>query len=282
MKIAAISLVFLLGTYGLFAQDERHEIILYGSFGLSTLKYNVNIGKQVDGLGGQFGVGYHFFFIPKLGIRIGVDFSLHNASFTLDNSSLRYMTTDIEDSVFEFRSTVNNYKEKQYVIMLNIPLMLQFQTGAKHQFYVAAGGKVGLPLSGKYNSSKATVYNSGYYDMENYEYTTQLFMGFGQFSGSSRYLKFKTAFFASAEIGAKWMMRDGYKFYTGVYLDYGLNNIAKQRSEPSQFLKYNTARPSDFAVNSIIESQYSQNGELKSFTNKIFPIAAGVKLMLAF
>ena len=280
-KITTISLL-LLATSALSAQNNRHEIVLYAGGGLSSLKYNATIGKQRDGLGGQIGLGYNFFFIPNLGIKTGVEFSLHNASFTLDHFDFQHDATDIENSPFEFRCTLNNYKERQSLVMLQIPLMLQFQIGDKHQFYAAAGGKVGFPLSAKYNSSKIAIYNSGYYEEEDCEYTTQLFMGFGQFSGSSGNLKFKTAFFASAEIGVKWMMKGEYSFYTGLYMDYGLNNIVKPRSEPLQFLEYNTDHPSDFTVNSIIESKYLQNTELELFTNKIIPITAGIKLILAF
>ena len=282
-KIIAVGLLFLLGTQGLFAQKKRYEIMLHGSGGLSSLKYSVNIGKQTDGFGGQAGLGYGFFFVPKWGLRTGVEFSLYRASFTLKDASLNYMTTDMENVPFEFRCKVNNYKEKQYLIMLQIPLMIQFQTGIHHQFYMAAGGKIGIPLSMKYNGSNTIIYNSGYYDFENYEYTTQQFMGFGQFPGSKGNLDYKPiSFIASVETGAKWMMREGYKFYTGIYLDYGLNNIINQPSPPLPFLDYNTTHPADFTVNSIIKSQYAKDNDFKVFTNKIIPLSAGIKLMLAF
>jgi len=160
--------------------------------------------------------------------------------------------------------------------------MLQFQVGKNHQFYAAAGGKVGLPIHVNYNSRGTNIQNSGYYTEEDYKYTTQLFMGFGQFSGSNGKLKLKTAFMVSAEIGAKWVMQDGYKFYTGVYVDYGLNNIAAPQTSPPPFIAYNTARPADFAINSIFQSQYSQNNEMQSFTKKIVPMTAGLKLIFAF
>jgi len=298
-KIIAIGLVFLLGACGLFAQKkqqpitqkkqtsisqrQRHEILLYGGGGLSTLKYDVSIGKQTNGFGGQAGLGYSFLFAQKWRIRTGVEFSLYNSYFTLDNTNLSYMAIDAENSPFEFRCRIDNYREKQYLVMLQIPIMLQYQKGIRHQFYAAAGGKLGIPLSVKYNSSKTTIYNSGYYDFEEYEYTTQRFMGFGNFAGSDGKLNFKTiAILASAEVGAKWIMGEGYKLYTGIYVDYGLNNMLNQPTVPLPFLDYDPSRPSDFAVNSIVESQYAQNNEFKTFTNKTIPMAAGIKLLLAF
>jgi len=292
VKVVAIGLIFF-GVSELSAQKQygsknkkyhkkRYELLLYGSGGISTLQYKVTTGKQSDGFGGQAGFLYHFFFNPKLSLKTGVEFSLYNASFALDNSSTRFMTTDIEQSAFEFRSTIYNYKENQYLVMLQIPIMLQLQVGAKHKFYAAAGGKVGIPISVKGNNSSTNVQNSGYYAEEDYEYTSQSFMGFGQFSGSNNNLKFKMAFMASAEIGTKWVMRDGYKFYTGICVDYGLNNIASTQNDQPPFIEYNSKHPSDFKVNSIIKSQYSQNGEMQPFTNKIVPLFAGVKLTLAF
>jgi len=288
-KITVIGLVFLFGTGSLFAQkkqkkapEKRHEIMLYGGGGLSSLQYSVSMGKQAFGFGGQIGFGYNFFFIRKLGLGTGVEFAMYTASFTMDNSSIRFKTTDIENSVFEFRSTINDYKENQTAVLLQVPLMIQFQTGVKHQFYAAAGGKVGLPLIVKYNSSRATIQNSGYYEEEDYEYTTQTFMGFGKFRGSSGDLSLKMAFFISAEVGAKLIMRDGYTLYVGAYVDYGLNDIANSPSEPKQFLEYNKKHPSDFRVNSVLESQYSQNGASQSFTSKITPLASGIKVRLTF
>jgi outer membrane protein OmpA-like peptidoglycan-associated protein len=171
--------------------------------------------------------------------------------------------------------------------MLQIPLMLQFQTGEKHQLYAAAGGKVGLPLGGRDAACHvSTMQNSGYYAYEDYEYTTQQFMGFGTFTDidAKDKLSFKTAFFISMEMGAKWKLTEKLYLYTGVYLDYGLNNIVETRLIASlpTFVAYNTANPSDFAVKSIFHSQYTQNGVAQSFTDKITPIAAGLKFRLVF
>ncbi|MCL2131685.1 MAG: outer membrane beta-barrel protein [Lentimicrobiaceae bacterium] len=287
-KIAAVGFVFLMGTSAIFAQkyshkrlEKRQEILLYFGGGLSPLQYSATTGKQSGGLGGQMGFNCNVFLSRKFSLKTGVEFSTYSSSFSLEKSSIRFMTTDIENTLFEFRSTMENYKEKQYIIMLQVPFMVQFQSGRKHQFYAALGGKIGLPLIVKYNNSSTSIQNTGYYAEEDYEYTTQQFMGFGKFPGSSGDLKFKIAFFGSAEIGGKWIMRDGYKLYTGVYVDYGLNNIANQQVGVP-FVEYNMKNPSDFVIHSIFESQYSQGNEMRAFTNKIVPLAAGIRVTMAF
>ena len=290
MKRQFITMILLLlASGGLFAQHQ-HEISVYGGGGLSSLNYKPTFGDQKLRLGGHTGIGYHFFFAPKWAIGTGLEFACYNAKFTMNNLDVRYMTTDRDGDRFEFRSMVNDYEEKQRATMLQIPLMLQFQTPmaeSTRQFYAAAGGKIGFPLNGKYNN-KASFINAGYYAHENALYDTQEFMGFGAFPNRKTKggLDFKTAFFLSAEAGIKWRLNDKFSLYTGAYLDLGLNNIVKTQNAASQpfIVEYNNANPTAFAANSIIKSQYPQGGNAttQAFTEKVKPIALGIKVRLAF
>ena len=286
-KITVISILSLLVSGGLFAQHD-HEFSVYSGGGLSALKYKVTLGDQNLGFGGHLGLGYHFFFSPNWGLGTGAELGFYNTKFNLDNLMIRYMTTDMQNVSFEFRSTANNYQEKQHAMMLQIPLMLQYQTNKpdKRQFFAAAGAKAGIPLKGKYRAT-ADLVNSGYYAHENALYDTQEFMGFGKFAGrkDNGVLDFKTAFFLSAEAGIKWMLNDKWSLYTGVYVDYGLNNIVETGHAPSlpAIVAYNRTNPTDFSINSIVKSQYTQSNNVpQTFTDKITPIAAGIKLRLAF
>ncbi|MDR0712765.1 MAG: OmpA family protein [Bacteroidales bacterium] len=261
----------------------KHEFSLYGGGGSSTLKYDVAAGTQKNGFGGQAGLDYAFFFSPKWGLGTGAGLSFHNAGFNEDHLTTSYITVDMDGTPFEFRSTARNYEEKQTTMFLQIPLMLQFQTGNSHRFFVAAGGKVDIPVNAKYKSSTTAIQNSGYYAEEDYEYTTQEFMGFGAFTGrdAGGDLKFKTAFLLTAEAGIKWKLKDDVSLYTGAYLDYGLNNIYRADNN-RQFVDYHPDDPRNFMVNSMINSQYIQNGTAQSFTDKVLPVAAGLKVKLAF
>lgn len=274
IKLSIIIVLFFTGFSSLHAQIE-HEFSLSGFGGLSCLKYDVAAGNQKSGFGGGFGAGYHLSFTPQLGVRTGLEFALFNAEYNLDGTECRYMTKDMEGSDFEFRSKASSYEETQKASLLQIPLMLQYQTG---MFYVAGGVKVGIPISGKYSNTVASLKNSGYYSNEDYEYTTQQFMGFGAFNGlkSEGDLEFKTVFLLSFEAGIKYPLSGNMSLYAGAYIDYGLNNMAEKSS--LQFVNYNTANPTDFAVNSVTVSQYSQS----AFTDKITPMAIGVKVRLAF
>lgn len=244
--------------------------------------YSPAHGTNALGFSGNAGLGYGFFFSPHWGITTGVELACYNSLFNLDNYRAQSVITDVETGeYFEFRSTINNYKEKQNTLMAQIPLMLQFQTGEKHQFYAAAGAKVAFPLSAKYRSTTESITNSGYYAYENYEYTTQEFLGFGTFrdrKNDGKLPDFNTAFLASFELGAKWKLNERMNLYSGIYADYGLNNIYKDDIATQPFVVYNNTEPHNFAVNSILKS----NRESKPFTEKIIPMAAGITLKLTF
>ena len=291
IKIIIIAILPLLVSGGLFAQHQhQHELSIYGGGGLSSLNYESTFGDQKNGLGGQFGLGYHFFFAPKWALGTGVEFACYNAKFNMNNLEIRrYPTIDSEGESFEFRSTVRNYKEKQRATMLQIPLMLYHQskpTESRLQYFGAVGAKYGIAMNGKYNNT-ASISNAGYYAYEDALYDTQEFMGFGDFPNrkSNGGLDFINTFLLSVEAGVKWRLNESWSLYAGVYLDYGLNNIMEKQNVTSlpSLVAYNSANPSAFAVNSIVQSQYTQGGgAAQAFTNKITPIALGIKLRLAF
>ncbi|MDR0560988.1 MAG: PorT family protein [Prevotellaceae bacterium] len=283
--ICIIMLAGLLSCTALNAQS-KHEFSIFAGGGLSGLRYATEYSGGKNEYGGQIGLGYRYFFSSNLGFVTGAEVSLYRSRFSLnsDNFATSTMAVDHDYDDFEFRSSISEYEETQNALFLQIPLMIQFQKGKNHQFYIAAGGKIGIPVGGNYRSAVGSIENSGYYSEEDYEYTTQKFMGFGTFKDNSFTgdLKFKTAFFASVETGAKWKLKDGLSLYSGVYVDYGLNNICEEISSAKQFVSYNRSSPRDFSINSVLNSQYAQNSFSQTFTDKIIPVSVGIKLSLTF
>ena len=238
---------------GVSAQSG-YEFSFYGGSGLSALRYDIAVGKMSPAFGGHLGMGYHLFLSPSWSVETGMGLALYNNVFRLNNFKTNYMTTDPDDVLFEFRVNMSDYEEKRRAVMFQIPLMLQYHFGKKNAYYVAFGGKIGLPLKATYECSGVVFNNSGYYEEEDYEYDSQQFLGLGEYYGkaSSGNLNFKTTVFASAETGCKWKLNKHLWLYTGVYLDYGITN-----------------------------SQYTQPDVFESITDKkITAVAAGVKLRL--
>jgi len=280
-KIFLLNLLLLCSVY---AQD-LHEFSISGGGGFSSLMYDPSIGKQSEGFDPRFGFGYSYFVSSRFGFATGLEFAFYNAKFKLNNLKMQYQAADLEESVdFMFHSTLSNYEETQNIAMLQIPFMLQFQTTGRYKFYLAAGAKAAIPMSGSYKGSGDLV-NSGYYEEEDFEYTEQGFRGFGTYKDKRIDGKndFKTSFLASMEMGMKWRFYDGISIYTGAYFDYGFSNIFKKQEVEKlpQMVKYNSKNPPNFAMNGILNSQWKNNSASQAFVTKITPMAIGIKVKVA-
>jgi len=291
-KVFILNLLLLCSIY---AQD-LHEFSLHIGGGLSTLRYNPLIGEQSNGIDKQFGFGYAFFLSPWFGFGTGLEFAFYSAELKLKNYEMSYTAEDLDEKVnFIFHSYLSNYTEEQNTVMLQVPLMLQFQTDIG--FYMMAGVKGAISLSGS-SSGKGDLINSGYYIEEGCEYYISDCKGepqngenkwgsrgFGSFKGKKNESqeKFKSALFVSMEMGKKWRFEDGLSLYTGVYFDYGLNNILQKKKieDLPRMVEYNSENPPNFAMNGTFNSQWEQNQHPQAFVTKVMPMAIGIKIKLA-
>ncbi|WP_158648361.1 outer membrane beta-barrel protein, partial [Candidatus Symbiothrix dinenymphae] len=254
------------------AQQSRHEFSFVAGGGLSTLNYTPAAGNANLGFGGFAGLGYTFRFSEHWGIGTGVEAALFNAQCTLNPLSETYLRNDGTED-FDYTYTLSGYHDKQQAILLNIPLMLHFQTG---RFYAALGGKAGIPLSAKFNSSADKLTTSGKYASGDYVLNKPKFKGLGEFSDLNHQgdLALKTAFFASAEAGIRWRLNDKFDLSTGLYVDYGINSIHPAATTP--LIDYSGS--ADYRPNSAIASTNAG----KPVVDKLTPLAAGLKIGLIF
>ncbi|GHV66748.1 hypothetical protein FACS1894199_10810 [Bacteroidia bacterium] len=255
------------------SQPSRHELSLVIGDGISTLNYTPAAGKANLGFGGFAGLGYTFLFSEHWGIGTGVEAALFNGKCSLDPLSDHYPSNDgIRD--FEYHYTLTSYRDRQQAILLNIPLMLHFRFGGKYD--AALGGKVGIPLSATFSTGADKLDASGLYPPPILTLHEPTFMGFGEFNGLGHRgdLSLKTAFFASAELGRKWLLSDKLSLSTGLYVDYGLNNVRPPSTAP--LIDYHGN--DDYRPNSVLTSTTVG----KPLVGKLNPIAAGIKLGLIF
>lgn len=243
----------------------RHQFSIDAGGGLSTLSY------YKASAGGSFGLGYTFFFSEHFGVHIGAA-----ASLIQDKYDLRTLTESYPTANFEYNYTAENYNETRQAIFLNIPLMLRFESG---WFYAAAGVKAGFPLYAGYKNEVGKLRAWGYYPESDLPLYGPAFMGFGTFTGSNKGdLELTPAFFTAIETGVKWTLSAKFSLYTGLYLDYGVNNIWTQPSQEQKLIPYNTLNPPDYRPNSALVS--SVHGI--PLADRIMPLAAGIKIGLAF
>lgn len=263
-----------------------HEFSVYGGGGVSSLQYklnNINNDDEQVRVGGMFGIGYTLFLNSQWGISTGLEYALYNSRADLFSVVDTHSALDDSNESFDFIILQRGIKEKQESSYLNIPLMLQFQTGEKMGFYASFGGKIGIPLKTKYKGSFRSIESKGYYPSLNVLYDDLEHRGFGNFEGGkyNDELDFDVSFMLSAEAGVKFKLTNNIAIYTGLYADYGLNDVVKG-SKDMTILPYQTENPTQFINNSVLNSQYTHYGVTESFVDKVRPFAVGVKLRLSF
>lgn len=294
LKKAICFACILLGCGQLSVQGQekqmKHEVSVVGGLGLSTLKFKINEGDHSSKMGGVFGLGYLYHIDNNFGIRTGIEFEFYNAEGRLNSFTDSYSAKDAAGN-FRFNTSVVDYKEKQRATYFNIPIMGQYEVPVfnNHQFYGAAGVTLGIPLSGKYKTSGADFKTSGSdFDYIDNPPTIENSQGLGFYSFRGRKidekLDFKFTVMMSLETGMKWELKSDLSLYTGIYFNYGLNDIRKDKEQ--KFLvyepPYNNVKAENFEQNSMLNSQTTADGVSKSMTGNIRLMDLGLKIRLAY
>ncbi len=258
---------------GSFAIRGRSELSVYAGGGLSGLNYTPDIGSRSLGFGGLFGFGYTYFISGRWGLVTGVEAALYRAEYSIDKDySGSYQavsgTSQQSGDDFTFSYAYVGYKEKQSALFLQIPVMLQYQTG---RFYAAAGVKVGFPINTACNISAASLATQGYFPAENQTYKTLPDRGMGTYEGFSNDGDFEAGINCSAavEAGMQWFLGQRTNLYVGAYFDYGLNNIGKS----------GTGRPVEYTAQAADKLEF--NGIVNTI-DKINTMAVGIKVKITY
>jgi hypothetical protein len=199
----------------------RHEISIGAYGGLSSLFYmlkGVN-GQFVPGFGGGVGVDYAFGIIPKGQIIAGVEISYLSAAYKIESGEFSSDgLTDSDNDNFTLYSNLSNYKEKQEVFLLQIPVKFRYTTDKG--LFCAAGIKVNMLLHGVYKGQAATFSNKSYYDYP-YGYSIDL-NNFEQYSQDNNYKAWQVSASVVAEVGYKHTFRTkniNLSLYSGGYVE---------------------------------------------------------------
>jgi hypothetical protein len=130
---------------------------------------------------------------------------------------------------FYLRGNYTDFEEKQQAVYLQIPLMLDVQTPLSPSawLYVSAGAKFGFSLKASATQKAASLTTVGYSQYADILFENLPQHGFATYNNVSSKDDFKpkTAVIAAMEVGLKWKLSEGTAFYTGAYVDYGLNNV---------------------------------------------------------
>jgi len=166
---------------------------------------------------------------------------------------------------------------------------------SNNHLFFALGGRLGYALSGEYSQSAQSFEQTrlGYFEIVLPEQAvTTTHAGFNQ-NASLKFSNFNAM--ASAEAGIRWKIGDNFSLYTGVYVDYGLLNIAPKRTEQALVMFTGmSGNNQNFAHNSILTAhapdyytlvggqQLTYHRNENGYANRVNNFAAGVKIKIAF
>jgi len=263
----------------------RNEFLTWVGGGFSSLNYSPTLGDRDYRAGGIVGLGYGLHFNPHWSLGLGVELALYNMKMQVDDLTDSYSTEDQDGLAIDYYTKIDHYMERQRLYTFNVPVWLQFQTplgDSEHEFYIALGAKLGVPLSIKYKIEDAELKTFAYYEKWNQTFYRQTDLGLGDNSGKilKEDLKHNIVCMGMAETGIKWTLSPKLNLYTGLYFDYGFNDVIKKHD--TRFLEYNHQNPENFINNSVLTSEYTQNGKTNSFTDRVSTVALGLKIRLGF
>lgn len=281
IKKIIITIFCLLSAIMVRSQD-KHEILVSASGGLSTINYSSRIGQSKNKMGSTIGIGYNYRITNSWSIGSGIEMLFAGSEYSVENLSDSYAANDREDD-FIFHTTVKEYIESQNISYLNVPFVVMFQlpVDSKNSFFASAGFKFGVPVVQR-TEVNALFNNYGYYPKwENPIKDDPYFMGFGDFETVDKKgnIELNILYSLSVEGGMKWFLGDDLNLYSGIYCDYGLNNI--QKVSDKRIIQYNNIEPSDYIHNSVINSSFTSNeNHTQRFVDMIRVISVGLRLRL--
>lgn len=246
-------------------ENSPHIFFVRGGAGLSTLLYKP-VGNYTPSMGGNIGVGYRYMLTSHWGVSTGAELGFYGGKATYNTLNGSYTVNDLTEGAFTYKYQLDNFEEKQRTILVSIPVLAHFQTGVKHVFYVSAGARIGLPVSATFDQTASHLNTSGYFPYQDLELPLQSTANYN----ASGDMDLKLSMMLSAEGGMRWQIGK-FGLYTGLYIDYGLNNMKQEGS--SQVVKYNAYAPTSPKSGSLLNAPQ---------TNKVQTLSCGLRLSLSF
>ena len=309
MKTTLIALCFLALTIKASTQTinmPQHEFTINVAGGISTLNYKIDEATLKRGLAGNFGFGFHYFLNDNWAIVTGLEVAHYRARINADTvKSANHIIFNegegwIEQCLMEYK--FQKFEEKQNLLALQLPIMAKFMMPlgeSNHNLFLGFGGRLAYGLMANYKQSALGIEQRVLYDFEILfpeQAGDPILHDAYEQKASLKFASFNAM--ASAEAGIRWKLNDKLSLYTGVFVDYGLLNIAPKRTrealaiftdtdQQTQRLTYNSIlsahAPDDYTV--VVGGQqvtFHRNENGYTNNNKVNTLAAGIKIKLAF
>jgi hypothetical protein len=242
--------------------------------GIGNIKSDVKSTSAGHRLGGAVKAGYIYSLTNHIGIGTGLEFAQYNQNVFLNSpsSTLTINEVDNKGSAFVYTIKTSNYKEKQTLHALQIPLFLQYKTNIDKgiDFNFRAGAKYFLPVNYKIEATADYVNGTGYYPDVNLNIDDLPEHGFGGQSNYSATGEYKTkgVIMSSFELGFTFEMGAKNALYAAMFLENGYGSILNQEKNES-YISYNPTSVSDREANGMYSTD--KNAEIR-------PVAFGATL----
>ena len=309
------------GAIGYIASIEKDS--WYGQMNIADK--DLPFGKHSDPPFGSASAGFYtdFHFTDHWGLSTGLEFAYYTFEYTFPGDVFS-LTKTYQPGRTEFDlwvASTNDLYESQQVYSLQIPIMGKYMvpiSRAKgHQYYVAAGFKLGFHLLGQsyieMDDARYQLLNTTTYSDQEIKPETKFakpglspYQERGDYYPNWQDIKYNPVdVLTSIDTGFRWNLGRGFGIYTGLYCDFGLlRPVALQEGKkiinydpqqvtliPNQAVSFDAAeKVSIFAAEApdiyVLGDKDSKKPEYihndKPYIKSLHKLTAGLKIRLSF
>ena len=264
-------------TLSVSAQSDLDNVIgvSFGS-GLNSMLYKTANGKSGLGAGFDAGIQYTRFFNNWIGLGFGVQYTNANAVITYNWSEVtpNLVHPSNPNTPYDLTTTFNNFRERQNVGVISIPVEVVFRKIVSDNWAVlfGLGVKLDLPIHGKYVSDGGSYTTTGVFpelgphvisNMPEHDSSTYNTTQNAKINNLA-----KVGGSVIADLGARVALSENWGIYFGVYAGYGFTNLlASAKTETL------------IAINPNDPTQIDYRGTFDSgATDKVNLISCGLKV----
>ena len=244
--------------------------------GLNSMLYNTVDGKSGLGFGFDAGIHYARFFNRWIGLGFGVQYTNSNANITYNWSEVTpgMVHPSNPNTPCDFTTSFNNFRERQNVGLISIPVEVMFRKVVSDNWAVifGAGLQLDLPIYGNYIAKGGSYTTTGVFpelgphvisDMPEHGFSTYNTAQNAKINNLA-----KVGGSVIADLGGRVALSKNWGLYIGIYAGYGFTNLlAGAKTETV------------FAINPADPSKINYNGTFDSgATDKVNLIRAGLKI----
>lgn len=245
------------------AQDKAKSVYFNVGSGFHNLKYDLANGQHENKMGYTLNLGYNTFFSTNWGVKTGIGLRTFRSNATL-NYQTSATSKDTDGESFEFRTKYADWKEKQNILLLDIPLGLIYQLPVceKWNLQFSFGPKLSFPVKAKHQTTGGSIETTGYYPQYNVVLSgmpQHNFKTLTEFPEND--ISMKTVISAFADFGGSYKLSEKLDLYLGAYADYGLNNAIDAQKKPLY--------QEDGVYNGVLSSDQTDKVKLMTFGFKI-------------